>query len=184
MGAFRLVSAPPPGLVPGAGAPVPNAYFAVRVDAAVDLLEAREYQGLSRTDRLAKALGEQQGFLNGFSDPALNAALDLRIVVDPGDSVPVSVALLGRVWGPDPGEVTARAERLSTQVHAALPRHLTGTLVPDEAQVAALLRPFPADQPVDSAMITRHELVGLPSRPDAQVAYYFSAVPFNWSDND
>ncbi len=84
MGAFRLVSAPPPGLVPGAGAPVPNAYFAVRIDAAVDLLEAREYQGLSRADRLAKALGEQQGFLNGFSDPALNAALDLRISVDPG----------------------------------------------------------------------------------------------------
>jgi hypothetical protein len=184
MGAFRLVSAPPPGLVPGAGAPVPNAYFAVRVDAAVDLLEAREYQGLSRADRLAKALGEQQGFLNGFSDPALNAALDLRVSVNPRDSVPVSVALLGRVWGPDPGEVTARAERLSTQVHAALPRHVTGTLVPDEAQIAALLRPFPADQPVDSAVITRHELVGLPSRPDAQVAYYFSAVPFNWSDND
>jgi hypothetical protein len=184
MGAFRLVSAPPPGLVPGAGAPVPNAYFAVRVDAAVDLLEAREYQGLSRADRLAKALGEQQGFLNGFSDPALNAALDLRVSVNPRDSVPVSVALLGRVWGPDPGEVTARAERLSTQVHAALPRHVTGTLVPDEAQVAALLRPFPADQPVDSAVITRHELIGLPSRPDAQVAYYFSAVPFNWSDND
>src|SRR5579863_7302482 len=142
MGALHLVSAPPPGLVPGAGAPVANAYFAVLIDSAVDLLEAREYQGLSRADRLAKALGEQQGFLNGWSDPALNAALDLRISVDPQASVPVSVALLGRVWGPDPGEVTARAERLSTQLHAALPRHVTGTLVTDEAQVGKLLRPW------------------------------------------
>ena len=184
MGAFRLVSAAPPGLVPGGGAPVPNAYFAVRVDSAVDLLEAREYQGLSRADRLAKALGEQQGFLNGFSDPALNAALDLRIIIDPQASVPVSMVLLGRVWGPDPNEVTARAGRLSTQVHAALPRHVTGSLAADEAEIGTLLWPFPAGQPVDSAVITRHELVGLPSRPDAQVAYYFSAVPFNWSDND
>src|ERR1700733_83583 len=112
MGAFRLVSAPPPGLVPGAGAPVPNAYFAVRVDSAVDLLEAREYQGLPRDDRLAKALGEQQGFVNGFFDPDLKAALDLRIVVRQQAATPVSVSLVGRAWGDEATEVAARGRRL------------------------------------------------------------------------
>jgi hypothetical protein len=37
--------------------------------------------------------------------------------------------------------------------------------VPDAAIVGALLAPFPGDTAVDSAVITRHELLGLPSRP-------------------
>lgn len=71
---------PQTGLVPPPSA-VRNAYFAVAIDAAVDLLEAREYAGLPRANRLAKALGEQQGFLNGFFGPDLKVALDLRIMV-------------------------------------------------------------------------------------------------------
>jgi Helicase HerA, central domain len=185
MATILITSAPPPGLLPRARpAPVPNAYFGVTVDAAVDLLEAREYQGLQRTDRLAKALAEQQSFLNGFSDPDLRAALDLRIIVDPVAPAPISVALLGRVWGTDGDEVAARAQRLCAQVHASLPRHVTGTPVNDEAALSALLSPLPGEAAMDCAVITRHEMLGLPSRPDAQVAYYFSAVPFNWSDND
>jgi hypothetical protein len=162
---------------------VHNAYFAITIDAAVDLLEAREYQGLSRADRMAKALGEQQGFLNGFFDPALKAALDLRIAVEPQAATPITVTLVGRVWGADSSEVAARADRLCAQLHASLPRHVTGTPVLDEAAIRALLMPF-AGGAVDSAMITRHELIGNPSRPDAQVPYYFSAVPFNWADSD
>jgi hypothetical protein len=184
VGALHTLSAPPPGLhMGGDQSPVVNAYFAVSVDAAVDLLEAREYQGLQRAERLSKAHAEQQGFLNGFFDPALRAALDLRISVNPAAATPVSVALLGRVWGRESQEVTERTQRLRAQVHAALPRHVTGTQVKDENEVARLLAQFPGDA-VDSAVITRHELLGLPSRPDAQVAYYFSVVPFNWSDND
>jgi hypothetical protein len=185
MAAILTTTAPAPSLLPRARpAPVPNAYFAVTVEAAVDLLEAREYQALQRTDRLAKALAEQQGFLNGFFDPDLRAALDLRIIVDPAAATPISAALLGRVWGTDSDEVSGRAQRLCTQMHASLPRHVTGSPVTDEAALAGLLMPLPSGTAVDSAMITRHELLGLPSRPDAQVAYYFSAVPFNWSDND
>ena len=132
---------------------------------------------------MAKALSEQQGFLNGFFDPALRAALDLRIVVDQRAATPITVGLIGRVWGADMPEVAAKADRLCAQLHASLPRHVTGTPVPDEAAVRALLMPF-ADGAADSAMITRHELIGEPSRPDSQVAYYFSAVPFNWADSD
>jgi Helicase HerA, central domain len=185
MGTLHTLSAPPPGLsARGDRTPVPNAYFAITIDAAVNLLEAREYQGLQREEQLVKAHAEQQRFLNGFFDPALRAALDLRIAVDPAAATPVSVALLGRVWGTDAPEVTARAERLCAQVHAAVPRHVTAAVVQDGASVAGLLAPFPDGTAVDSAVITRHELFGLPSRPDAQVSYYFSAVPFNWSDQD
>ena len=167
----------------GDRAPVANAYFAVSVDAAVDLLEAREYKDLPRQERVSKAQAEQQGFLNGFFDPGLGAALDLRIAADPAASTPVSVTLLGRVWGASADGVTARAEGLRRQVHAAMPRHVSATPVADGSAVARLLTPF-ARGGADSAVITRHELIGLPSRPDAGIPYYFSAVPFNWSDND
>ncbi len=90
---FLTTTGPPPGLWPSKDRPdVSNAYFAVTVDAAVDLLEAREYRGLPRAQRLSKALDEQQGLLNGFFDPALSAALDLRIIADPQAAVPLSVA--------------------------------------------------------------------------------------------
>ena len=184
MGTLHTVSAPAPALYATGDQPaVANAYFAVTIDAAVDLLEAREYRDLPRQERVAKAQAEQQGFLNGFFDPALGMALDLRVAADPGAATPVSVALLGRVWGSSVDRVTARAEDLRRQVHAAVPRHVTASLVDDAAAVARLLSPF-GGASVDSAVVTRHELIGLPSRPDAGVSYYYSAVPFNWSDND
>jgi hypothetical protein len=178
------LNVPPPSLQPGTGAPVPNAYFALTIDAAVDLLEAREYQGLQRSERLGKAHAEQRSFLNGFFDPALRASLDLRFSVDPAAPTPISVALLGRVWGNEAAEVAARAQQLCSQLHAALPPHVVGTPVQDRADVMRLLTPFPAGVAIDSALITRHELFGLPSRPDAKVSYYYSAVPFNWTDDD
>ncbi len=49
--------------------------------------------------------------------------------------------------------------------------------------MARLLSPF-AGASVDSAVIARHELIAPPSRPDAGVSYYYSAVPFNLSGND
>jgi hypothetical protein len=175
---------PPPSVLTTARRPdVHNAYFAIEISSAVDLLEAREYQGLPRADRLAKALGEQQGFLNSFFDPDLRVALDLRMMVGHKGATPIRIALICRVWGDDPAEVDVRAERLCGQLRALLPRHVTGTPVHTEATLRELLQPFP-EGTSDSAVITRHELIGLPGRPDAGVAYYFSAVPFNWTDND
>ncbi|HET9079710.1 MAG TPA: DUF87 domain-containing protein [Trebonia sp.] len=184
MGSLHTISAPAPALyVTGDRPPVANAYFAVTIDAAVDLTEAREYKDLPRQERVSKAHAEQQGFLNGFFDPALGMALDLRIMASPAASTPVSVAVLGRVWGNSIEAVTTRAESLRTQVHAAMPRHVTAAAVENAGEVARLLSPF-GGTPADSAVITRHELISLPSRPDAGVSYYYSAVPFNWSDND
>lgn len=184
MGSLHTISAPPPALyVVGDRPPVTNAYFAVTVDAAVDLVGARGYGDLPREERASRARAEQQGFLNGFFDPALGMALDLRIAAGPAESTPVSVAVIGRVWGNGVEGVTTRAESLRARVHAAMPRHVTATAVEDADEVARLLSPL-GGAPVDSAVITRHELIGMPSRPDAGVSYYYSAVPFNWSDDD
>lgn len=184
MGTLYTISAPAPALYVAADRPsVANAYFAVTVDAAVDLSAAREYRDLPRQDRLSKAHAEQRGFLDRFFDPALGAALDLRIMADPAASTPLSVAVLGRVWGSGADAVAARAQRLRTQVHAAMPRHVTAAPVEDADDVARLLSPFDGAS-LDSAVITRRELLSLPSRPDAGVSYYYSALPFTWSDDD
>ena len=176
-----LTSAPPPALwYAGGGRQLPSAYFAVSIDAAVNLREAREYEGLASDQRLAKALAEQQGLLGAFFDPALNVALDLRVIATPG--APLSVAIVGRAWGADPAEVTERAQRLAQQLHASLPRHVNGTVVTGDAAISALLQPFGTG--VDSALITRREMLGTPSRPDAKSDYYFSVVPFTWTDSD
>jgi len=184
MSSLHTISASPPALYPTGDQPqVANAYFAVAIDAAVDLREARGYKNRSHQERVAQAQGEQQEFLNRFSDPALGLALDLRIAAAPGASTPVSAALIGRVWGGSADAVSARAESLRRQVHADVPRHVSASPVEDAAAVAQLLAPFGA-APVDSAVITRHELIGPPTRPDAGVSYYYSAAPFNWSGND
>src|ERR1700733_15340362 len=184
MGTLHTITAPPPSLyVAGDRPPVANAYFGVTIDAAVDLLEAREYRDLSRSERLAKAQSEQQEFLNESLDPGLGLGLDLRVTAAPGASSPVSVSLLGRVWGGTVDGVSARAESLRAQVRAAVPRHLIASPVEDADAVARLLSPF-AGASADSAVIARHELIAAPSRPDAGVSYYYSAVPFNLSGSD
>jgi hypothetical protein len=184
MGTLHTISAPPPALYPtGDRPPVANAYFAVTIDAAVDLLEDRDYKALARAERVSKALAEQQRFLDGFFDPALGLALDLRISAAPAASTPLSVALLGRVWGGDVEGVNLRTESLHARVQTALPRHVVAAPVEDAGGVAALLSPF-AGTSVDSAVITRHEVIGQPTRPDAGVSYYYSALPFSWSASD
>jgi hypothetical protein len=184
MGTLHTVSAPPPALsVAGDRAPVANAYFAVTIDSAVDLVEARGYENLTRPQRVSKARAEQQAFLARFLDPGLHAALDLRVAVDPAAPTPLSAALLGRVWGGSAPALAERAEGLRDQVRAAIPPHVTATAVDDAAAVGRLLAPFPGNT-ADSAVITRHELTGPPARPDAGVSYYYSAVPFAWSDDD
>ncbi len=163
---------------------MPSAYAGVRIDAAVNLLEAREYQGLSTEQRLQKAVYEQQRFINGFLDPSLAAALDLRTRVSPGNATPISQALLVRTWGGSEMNVRQRAEALRDQVHAALPRHVLGASIDDVDELDAWLSPMNGSAGFDSAAITHRELTGIPSRPDAKVAYYFSVAPLNWTLSD
>jgi hypothetical protein len=176
-------SVPAPALVAGThGQPVPSAYFGLRVDSAVNLLEAREYAGLGREERMRKALGEQQGMLNALLDPSLGLALDLRTLTSPATGS-LEIALIGRAWGSDTASVEGRAAAFARQIIAALPRHVTGSEIDDVAELNRLLWPF-GERPVDTLAITRREVTGRPTRPDAKVGYYFSVLPFNWSEDD
>jgi hypothetical protein len=163
---------------------IATAYFGARIDAAVNLLEAREYDGMERSERLKKALEEQRSFLNGMLDPSLRLLLDLRTRVRPGTASPIEVALLGRVWDDEQQAAESRAEGICRQVVASLPRHVTGSAIDDDAELADWLAPLDPDVELDAAIVTRREVIGAPRRPDAQVAYYFSVVPFNWVETD
>jgi hypothetical protein len=178
-----LRTAPPPALrADGDVEAAPSAIFGIRIDAAVNLLEAREYQGLDREQRLRKALDEQRGFANQLLDPSLGL-VDLRTRVEPGAAVPLAVALLGRTWdsGADEGDAAvARRDRLLS----SMPRHLSASAIEDARELEGWVAPFGSKRTSESAMITRREMTAIPRRADARVAYYFSVVPFNWSDSD
>lgn len=175
---------PPPALVLGThGDPMPTAYFGLRVDAAVNLAEAREYAGLTPAERCRKALGEQRALLASLLDPSLPLALDVRTAVRPtlGE---LDVSLLGRTWAPDARVAADRAEVLAERCRAALPRHVTTSAIDDSEELAQLLWPFGSANDVDAFAVTRREITGQPMRPDAKVAYYFSVLPFNWTETD
>lgn len=186
MAGLLLRTAPPPALRPGEDGDEgrPTAYFGVRIDAAVNLLESREFDGLDRAGRLRKALEEQRSFLNGLLDPSLEAVLDLRTRVRPGTASPIEVALLGRAWDRDGAGVEARAEAIRRHLLAALPRHVAGSKIDDEEDLAEWLAPLGAGAALDGAQIARREAIAAPRRPDAGVGYYFSVVPFNWMETD
>jgi hypothetical protein len=175
--------APPPALrVDGQVAASYTVLFGLRIDSAVNLLEAREYAELDRVQRLHKALEEQRGFINQVRDPSLGA-IDLRTLITPGAPVPIQVALMGRLCGPDRASLEEQAAVRQQQLLASLPRHVNATPISDRDELAGWLAPLGTGAP-DAAMITRRELVAVPRRPDASVAYYFSVVPFNWADTD
>lgn len=183
-GGVALRSAPPPALQPQRAAAGATAFFGIRIDAAANLMEAREYESLPRVERLRKALEEQRSFLNAFLDPSLQLALDLRTRVRPQVRPPIEIALLGRTWDGDPDTVRRRAGTLRDRTLAALPRHLAASPIDDLSELNQWLSPLDHQGGLDVALVTRRELVGAPRRPDAKVAYYFSVVPFNWADSD
>ena len=165
-------------------------YAGVRVTAAVNLLEDRAFSQLDRQQRLSVLLGEEQAYIGALADEGLPAAFDLRIIADPAKSVPVEVGMLARVWeDPDRADSSGRpVDQLMVEIvrhlQSGLPRHVTGEIIQDEGELSALLRPFNAGDTVVSAVVTKREVTGVPKRPDAKVAYYFSVAPFNWVVND
>ncbi len=185
VGAIAPGTAPPPS--PRADEPrdeVATAYLGARIDAAVNLMEAREYAGLSRPERLRTALEEQRSFLNGLLDPSLQMLVDLRTRVRPGTATPIEIALLGRVWDAEQAMAARRADDLLAHIVGSLPRHVVGTAISDRGELGEWMAPPGEGGDIDAAMITRREVIGSPRRPDAQVSYYFSVVPFNWVDTD
>ena len=58
------------------------------------------------------------------------------------------------------------------------------TSIESREELTSWLSPFPAAASVESVSITRREVIGLPSRPDAGVGYYFSVIPFSGEPAD
>ena len=156
-----------------------SGYVGVRLDTTVNLLEARAFAGLDRPTRLHTAVADQLRMLTDLSG-AESSAFDLRFLADP-DSAAVHAAILARSWSRDPRGAEEAAARAGQHVLASLPGHVTASAIDDPT---GWLDPFGPTAALDSVLITRRELVGVPSRPDASTSYYFSVAGFSHTDSD
>jgi hypothetical protein len=155
------------------------AWTAVRIDAAADLTETKEYADLAEAERRVKAVAAETAWLSGQWDTAHGERLELRYLTDPSERR-ISCALLGRVHAPTPSEAEAAALALRSRL-AALPRHVIASPVEDPAEVARLLTPFTPEPVAGVAEIRKRYRTGVPNRPDAGVRYYLSPQPFTAS---
>ena len=161
-----------------------NTYFGVRIESAVDLMEAREYEGLERTERLRKALSEQHGFLNSLLSTSLNAAFDLRIVVRPERPVPLESGHRG----PDLGRRMTRRprDRPSRWPARSSPdcRVTWWGAELDDQELAGLFDPVRRRGPGLPRSSPSARSPACHRGPTPRFPYYFSIVPFNWVEND
>ncbi|MFI0410777.1 ATP-binding protein [Actinomadura sp. 3N508] len=151
------------------------AWVAVRIDAAADLIETREYAGLPEPERLRKAAVAETAWLAGQLDTAADTRVELRYLVDPSAGR-LSCAVLGRVYGTDERAVVPEALRLRERL-AGLPRHVHATAITATAEVGRWLAPFRPSL-AGMADIRRRIRFALPNRPDAGVAHYLAVEPF------
>ncbi len=177
---------PPPYLqrfLPGRFGEI-SGYAGVSIDAAVNLLEAREYANLDRPARLHTALVEQQQFLSGLLGYAGRAAFDLRLTVRPGWAIPIELSLLARVWSDRADHAHHEPLAVRDQMFSSLPKSLVASVIDDPCEVRRRLDVHQDTPRLEAAVITKREVIGQPSRPDAGRDWYFSVVPFSWLDVD
>ncbi|MEU4270628.1 DUF87 domain-containing protein [Streptomyces sp. NPDC026092] len=152
------------------------AWTAVRIDAAADLTETKEYADLSESERRTKAAAAETAWLTGQWNTGHGERIELRYLSDPVERR-ISCALLGRVAAPTAEGAEAAARGLRARM-AALPRHVHATPVEDRDETARLLTPFSPDGAAGVAEIRKRYHSGLPNRPDAGVRYYLAPQPF------
>nr|WP_221380624.1 DUF87 domain-containing protein [Actinoplanes polyasparticus] len=156
-----------------AGGHVTWCWVGVRIEAAADLTETREYADLPERGRLVKAVAAEAAWIAGQWDDAYGTRFDLRYVSSPGAGL--SCALLARVQGCGPHVVEA-AVRLRERL-AVLPRHVHASQILDPAEVRRFLIPF-RPGPGGLAEIRKRVRLGDPQRPDAGVQHYLAVEPF------
>ncbi|WP_146166926.1 helicase HerA domain-containing protein [Streptosporangium nondiastaticum] len=176
---------PPPGvLTVGDGTSV-WAWAAVRIEAAADLTETREYADLPEDERRIKAVAAEAAWLAGQWDTRHDARIELRYLTDPAGRR-ISCALLARVRGDGTDGTDGSGTAADSAVTAVLalrdrlvqlPHHVHAASVEDAAEVARWLTPFTPD-PAGLAEIRKRYRTGLPNRPDAGVQYYLAPQPF------
>jgi hypothetical protein len=151
------------------------AWVGVRIDAAADLTETREYADPPEAERLVKAVAADAAWLSGQWDTDHQARIDLRFLSDPRTQR-LSCVVLGRVNGSEAGSVGDAALRLRRRL-AGLPRHVHATEIEDAAEVGRMLNPF-QPHPQGLADIRKRIRAAAPNRPDAGVAWYLAVEPF------
>ncbi|BCJ41332.1 hypothetical protein GCM10010168_89080 [Actinoplanes ianthinogenes] len=150
------------------------AWTGMRITAAADLTELREYAGLKEEERVGKAISEQITFLAAQLGERAGAALELRWWWRP-ETATLEAYLLTRVWGPDEPAARAAAEAAASRLSAA-PRHVFTAALTD-SELHAALQPF-TPHPAGAVEVRKRVLVETPHRPDAGVLYYFAVQPF------
>jgi hypothetical protein len=159
---------PAVGVLTGAGPAGVRAWVALNVEPVPGSASG---DGTDRERRTEAALADA-GWLAGQWDPAAGTRLELRYLHRPGDGV--RCALLGRVDAPTVSAATSAALRLRDRL-GTLPAHVRAATVGSADEVQRLLDPFPVH--LSGLVEVRKQIrPGLPSRPDAGVAYYL-AVP-------
>lgn len=151
------------------------AWVGVRVEAAADLPETREYADLPEVERLVKAVAAETAWLAGQWDTAWSTRIELRYLTDPAGRR-LRCAVLGRVHGAEAAPVAAAARALRSRL-AGLPRHVHAAEVTGADEVAAWLTPF-QPHPDGLADIRKRIRAAAPNRPDAGVAWYLAVEPF------
>src|SRR5947207_14055654 len=142
------------------------AWVGVRIDAAADLTETREYADLPEHERLVKAVAADTAWLAGQWDTGYGARVELRYLSDPVQHR-LACAVLGRVHGGEPGAVTSAALGVRARI-AGLPRHVHAVESDDPGEVGRWLVPF-QPHPHGLADIAKRIRAPVPNRPDAGV---------------
>jgi hypothetical protein len=150
------------------------AWTGVRIAAAADLSELREYAELAEPQRIAKAVSEQVAFLSAQLGDSPGTPLELRWRWRPETSL-LEAYLLTRSHAPDETAARAAAGDAARRLQAA-PRHVF-TEALSELELHAALAPF-RPHPAGAVEIRKRVLVGTPQRPDAGVRYYLAVQPF------
>jgi nucleoside phosphorylase len=160
-----------------------SAYFGISVDAAVNMQTSSRYRELSRAERLRLALAEQSNMLGSMRGYADHAAFDLRIRVRPESPVPIDVSILGRTWAATAHEAASASIRVRREILDRMPGYLVASAITDLHVLDDVLDPY-ADAPVQGGLITKREILGEVTRPDAKSSYYFSVSRFKRIDDD
>ncbi|MFF7144295.1 hypothetical protein [Streptomyces sp. SID2888] len=147
----------------------------MRIDAATDLTESREYAGLPERERLVKATSAEAAWLAGQWERAGGARIELRYRNDP-EQRRLTCAILARVDGPGLAAATTAAVALRDRLNET-PFHVQSSAITDTAELATWLKPF-VPHPAGLADIRKRIRVGRPNRPDAGVRYYLAVQPF------
>ncbi|MEE4546254.1 DUF87 domain-containing protein [Streptomyces sp. V4-01] len=164
-----------PGVLLTRGGGAVTAWVGVRVDAAADLTETREYADLSEQERLVKAAAAEAAWLAGQWEHARRARVELRYRNDPATQR-ISCALLGRVTAPSEPEAVTAALALRARL-ARTPRHVQATEITAAGELGAWLDPFDP-HPAGLADIRKRIRLGRPNRPDAGVDHYLAVQPY------